>query len=359
MKKFVCVNDYEEQALKVLTPLARDYYKDGAGEEISLKLNKEAFNKIRILPRMLRDVTKVDLSTTVLGEKVSMPLGIAPTALQRMAHPDGECANAKAAEAAGTIFTLSTISTSSIEEVAAAAPKATKWLQLYVFFDRNLTLELVHRAEKAGFKALVLTVDAPSFGDRRNEMRNNFNIPLHLKYANIEEYSIRNNVYNRPIHKLFDKSLSWEDVSWLKSQTRLPIVIKGILTVEDALLSIKYGASAIQVSNHGARQVDGVPASIEVLPEIVQAVEDKLETYIDGGITQGTDVFKALALGAKMAFVGRPMLWALACDGENGSKDVLEILRREILLTFSLSGCRSVKEVTKNFVCHESRFSHL
>lgn len=359
MANFVCVKDYEKQALKILTPLARDYYKDGAGEEHSLKWNREAFKKIRILPRMLRDVTNVDITTTVLGEKVSMPLGIAPTALQRMAHPDGECANAKAAEAAGIIFTLSTISTSSIEEVAAAAPKAIKWLQLYVFLDRKLTLELVHRAEKSGFKALVLTVDAPTFGDRRNELRNNFNIPSHLKYANIEDYANRNNVYNKPIYKLFDPSLSWDDVSWLKSQTRLPLVIKGILTVEDAVLSIKYGASAIQVSNHGARQIDGVPASIEVLPEIVKAVGDKIEIYIDGGITQGTDVFKALALGAKMAFIGRPMLWALACSGEKGAKELLELLRREIFLTFALSGCRSFNEITKTMVCHESKYSHL
>lgn len=248
---------------------------------------------------------------------------------------------------------------SSIEEVAAAAPNAIKWLQLYVFSDRKLTLELVRRAEKAGFKALVLTVDAPTFGDRRNELRNKFNIPLHLKYANVEDYARENKVYDKPIYKLFDPSLSWKDVSWLISHTRLPLVIKGILTVEDALLAVKYGAKAIQVSNHGARQIDGVPAPIEVLPEIMRAVGDKLEVYIDGGITSGTNVFKALALGAKMAFIGRPMLWALACSGEEGARKLLELLRREIFLTFALSGCRSCGEITKTMVCHETKFSHL
>ncbi|XP_051159080.1 2-Hydroxyacid oxidase 1-like [Leptopilina boulardi] len=359
MVPFVCVKDYEEQALKILTPVARDYYNNGAGEERSLLWNKEAFTKIRILPRMLRDVTNVDITTTILGEKVSMPLGIAPTAMQRMAHPDGECANAKAAEAAGTIFTLSTISTSSIEEVAAAAPKAIKWLQLYVFFDRKLTLELVQRAEKSGFKAVVLTVDAPIFGDRRNELRNKFKLPPHLKYANVDDYVKKNKLNDESISKLFDPSLSWNDVTWLISQTRLPVVIKGILTVEDAILSVKYGASAIQVSNHGARQIDGVPAPIEVLPELVKAVGDKLEIYIDGGITVGTDVFKAVALGAKMTFIGRPMLWAMACEGEKGAKNLLELLKKEIHLTFALSGCRSIKEVTKTMVCHESKYSHL
>ncbi|XP_043475213.1 hydroxyacid oxidase 1-like [Leptopilina heterotoma] len=358
MTNFVCTKDYEQKALNLLTPNVRDFYKGGSGEEITLKWNRDAFGRIRILPRMLRDVRKVDLSTTILGEKVSMPLGISPTALQRMAHPDGECANAKAAEAAGIIYTLSTLSSSSIEEVAQAAPKCIKWFQLYIFPDRKLTLDLVRRAEKSGFKALVVTVDSPTAGNRRNELRNNFKKPSHIIFANLKNYSLQNSFSNDPYSLRLDLSLSWEDISWLKKNTCLPIVTKGILTAEDALLSIKHGASGILISNHGGRQTDGVPATIEVLPEIVKAVGEKVEIYIDGGFSQGSDVFKALALGAKMALFGRPMLWALACEGEKGAKNILETMRREIFLTFTLTGCRNVQEVSKTMVCHESRFSH-
>ncbi|KAJ8679780.1 hypothetical protein QAD02_015567 [Eretmocerus hayati] len=366
MERFVCIQDFEDHALRNLMPIARDYYKSGAGEENTLRLNREAFRRLRIRPRSLRDVSRRDISTTVLGQKVSMPLGVSPTAMQRMAHPDGECANARAAESAGTIFILSTISTSSIEEVAEAAPKATKWFQLYVYKDRLVTLDLVRRAERSGFKALVLTVDAPIFGDRRSDIRNRFALPKHLRLANFEGARSRdiNSASNDSglseyVTSQFDDSLTWQDVAWLKSVTRLPIVLKGILVAEDALLGVKIGASAILVSNHGARQLDGTPASIEALPEIVRAVGNKIEVYMDGGITQGTDVFKALALGARMVFFGRPMLWGLACGGEKGARLVLEMMRREIDQTFTLTGCTSVDEVSKNMVVHESFYSHL
>lgn len=366
MSNFVCVEDYEKYALNNLPPFVRDYYRSGAGEEYSLRWNREAFKRYRIRPRFLRDVSNRDISTTVLGEKVSMPLGVAPTAMQRMTHPDGECANVRAAEAAETIFILSTISTSSIEEVAEAAPRCIKWFQLYVYSDRNVTLKLVRRAEKAGFKALVLTVDAPMFGDRRADLRNKFSLPAHLRLANFD--GVLSNKINKAktgsglneyVNELFDQTLSWKDVTWLKSITKLPIVIKGILTAEDAILSVNYGASAILVSNHGARQVDGIPATIEVLPEIVNAVKDKVEIYMDGGITQGTDAFKALGLGARMVFIGRPLLWGLCHDGEKGALKILEILKKEIDTTFALTGCTTVKDVTRDMVVNESRYSHL
>ncbi|XP_051159078.1 2-Hydroxyacid oxidase 1-like [Leptopilina boulardi] len=360
MMNFVCVKDYEEKALNLLSPNIRDFFRGGSGEESTLKWNREAFRKIRILPRMMRNVKNVDITTTILGEKVSMPLGISPTAMQKMAHPDGECANAKAAEAAGIIYTLSTLSSASIEEVAKAAPKCIKWFQIYVFPDRKLTLDLVRRAEKSGYKALVVTVDSPTAGNRRNELRNNFKKPPHIKFANLEDYSLENSFNNNyPYSLRLDSSLSWKDISWLKKHTSLPIVIKGILTAEDALLSIKYGANAILISNHGGRQTDGAPATIEVLPEIVKAVGEKVEIYVDGGFSQGSDVFKALALGAKMALFGRPILWALACEGEKGAKNILEIMKKDIILMFTLTGCRSIKEVTKNMICHESKFSRL
>ncbi|XP_043255327.1 peroxisomal (S)-2-hydroxy-acid oxidase GLO5 [Colletes gigas] len=366
MAQFVCIEDYQKHALNHLTPSVRDYYNSGAGEEYSLRLNTEAFKKYRIRPRFLRDVSKRDLSTTILGEKISMPLGVAPSAMQRMAHPDGECGNARAAEAAGTIYTLSTISTSSIEEVAEAAPKGIKWFQLYIYVDRNVTLNLIKRAERAGFKALVVTIDAPLFGDRRADVRNKFTLPNHLRLGNfVGEMSNRVNTtesgsgLNEYVASLFDASLSWEDIKWVKSNTKLPIVLKGILTPEDALLAIESGVQAIIVSNHGARQVDSIPASIEALPEIVKAVNDKVEVYMDGGVRQGIDVFKALALGAKMVFVGRPMLWGLAYSGTEGAKHILELFRKEIDLTFALTGCRLVKDVNRDMVKHESYYSHL
>ncbi|XP_058802708.1 uncharacterized protein LOC131670799 [Phymastichus coffea] len=364
--KFVCIKDFEKHALDNLTPAVRDYYKSGAGDEDTLKWNRSAFKKLRIRARVLRDVSKRDIGTTALGERVSMPLGVSPTAMQRMAHPDGECANAKAVQAADTVFILSTLSTSSIEEVAAAAPRAIKWFQLYVYFDRGVTLDLIRRAERAGFKALVLTVDTPLFGDRRLDIRNKFALPAHLKFANFEGHlsdkinrSEDGSGLNEYTNDLFDDSLSWDDVDWLRSVTELPIVLKGILTAEDAVIGVERGASAILVSNHGARQIDGVPASIEALPEVAKAVGDRVEVYMDGGITQGTDVFKALALGAKMVFFGRPMLWGLTCAGEQGARAVLEMMRREITLAFALAGCSNVKEVTRDMVEHESTYSRL
>lgn len=367
MAQLICIEDYEKYACEHLTPSVKDYYNSGAGEEYSLKLNTEAFKKYRIRPRFLRDVSKRDLSTTVLGEEISMPVGVAPAAMQRMAHPDGECANARAAEAAGTIFTLSTISTSSIEEVAEAAPKGIKWFQLYIYTDRDVTLNLVKRAERAGYKALVLTVDAPMFGDRRADIRNKFALPSHLRLGNFDGEALGKlkstdggSSLSEYVTSLFDASLSWDHVKWLKSVTKLPIVLKGILTPQDALLAIESGAEAIIVSNHGARQVDGIPASIEALTEIVESVNGKIEVYMDGGVRQGVDVLRALALGAKMVFVGRPMLWGLSQGGEQGARQILEIFRRELDLAFALTGCRSVKDVKKDMVKHQSYYnSHL
>ncbi|KAG6800896.1 hydroxyacid oxidase 1 [Apis mellifera caucasica] len=272
----------------------------------------------------------------------------------------------KTAQGAGTIYILSTISTSSIEEVAEAAPNAIKWFQLYIYKDRNVTINLVGRAERAGFKAIVLTVDAPLFGDRRADIRNKFSLPHHLRLGNFQgKLSTKiNNAesgsgLSEYVMNLFDASLTWDDIKWLKSITKLPIILKGILTPEDAKLAIENGISAIIVSNHGARQVDSIPATIEALPEIVKAVNGKLEIYMDGGIRQGIDVFKALALGAKMVFTARPLLWGLSYGGERGARAVLEVFRKEIDVAFALTGCATVNDVTKDMIQHESYYSHL
>ncbi|XP_066260714.1 2-Hydroxyacid oxidase 1 [Euwallacea similis] len=367
MDELVCVKDFEDLAYKLLPRNTLDYYRSGAGRQETLANNRNAFSKYKIRPRCLRNVAKRDVSTTILGEKISMPVGISPTAMQRMAHPEGECANARAAEYMGTIYTLSTIATSSIEEVAAAAPRAIKWFQLYIYNDRNVTVNLVRRAEAAGFKALVLTVDTPFFGLRLADMRNRFKLPPYLRLANFEgQNSIQVNIKGENtesalnnLGNLFDASVEWDDIEWLKSITYLPIILKGILTAEDALRAVDVGAAGILVSNHGARQVDGWPASIEALPEIVDTVGDILEIYMDGGITDGTDVFKALALGAKMVFMGRPALWGLTCGGEDGVKKILSILKTDFEYAMAISGCANVNEINRSMVVHESYYSKL
>ncbi|KAJ8920886.1 hypothetical protein NQ315_015679 [Exocentrus adspersus] len=363
----VCIKDFEEYAHQVLPRSALDYYRSGAGQEKTLRQNNKAFSRYKIRPRCLRNVSHRDLSTTVLGEKVSMPIGIAPTAMQRMAHPEGECANARAAQALGTVFTLSTIATSSIEEVARCAPHGIKWFQLYIYKDRQVTEGLVRRAERAGFKALALTVDAPMFGLRLADIKNKFTLPPHLKLANFEgtkstdinKNNEKGSGLNAYVNSLFDASVTWQDIKWLKSLTSLPIVLKGILTAQDALLGVEAGAAGIWVSNHGARQVDGTPASIEALQEIVKAVGDKVEVYLDGGVRDGTDVFKALAMGARMVFMGRPALWGLTYDGEEGVKKVLNIIKTEFDYTLAISGCANVGDIKPSMVVHESYYSRL
>ncbi|XP_075231832.1 uncharacterized protein LOC142330463 isoform X2 [Lycorma delicatula] len=321
---------------------------------------------LRIRPRIMIDISNRDCSATVLGYKIKYPIGVSPTAMQKMAHPEGECANARAVGAFGSIFTLSTLSTSSIEEVAKAAPNTNKWFQLYIYKDRDVTREMVLRAEKAGFKALVLTVDASVFGTRYADVRNKFHLPAHLRLANFEglksnkiNHAEQNSGLTEYVNKLFDSSLSWKDIKWLKDITKLPLVLKGILTPEDAIIAADLGVAAILVSNHGARQLDTVPASIEALPEIATAVGNRCEIYLDGGIRYGTDVFKALALGAKMVFVGRPAVWGLTHSGEEGVTNVLNILGREFDETLALTGCKSVSDIKKSMVVHESTYSKL
>ncbi|CAG9767625.1 unnamed protein product [Ceutorhynchus assimilis] len=367
MDNLICVKDFEVQAHKLLPRNTLDYYRSGAGRQETLKNNRSAFSKYKIRPRCLRNVAKRDLSVTILGEKISMPIGISPSAMQRMAHPEGECANVRAAQSMGTIYTLSTISTSSIEEVAEAGPDALKWFQLYIYKNREITKSLIRRAENAGFKALVLTVDTPMFGLRLADMRNKFSLPSHLTLANFQgQYSDTLNKKGKNtgsalnnLGDLLDASLDWADIHWLKSYTRLPIVLKGVLTAEDALLAADAGVAGILVSNHGARQVDGWPASIEALPEIIEAVGKRIEVYMDGGVSDGTDVFKALAMGAKMVFIGRPALWGLTCGGEDGVRKILTILRTEFEYALAISGCSEVADIRRSMIVHESYYSKL
>lgn len=350
------IYDFEIIARDKLTQTAYDYYRSGSFDEITLSENCEAFKRIFLKYRVLTDVSKRDLSAEVLGQNISMPLIIAPTAFHKMAHPDGEVATAKAAGDAGTIMILSTLSNSDVEDVVKAT-SGPVWFQLYVYKDREVTKELVERITKAGCKALVLTVDAPMLGTRERDVRNRFNLPEGLSVKNLLPLNkdklpvMDDSGLAGYIQKYLDPSLSWRDIDWLKSITNLPIIIKGIACKEDAELSVLHGADGIVVSNHGGRQLDTCRATIDVLPEVSDTVNEKIEIMLDGGIRRGTDILKAVALGAKAVLVGRPVLWGLAADGQKGVSSVLSILKKEFDIAMALCGCDSVKKITKELIC--------
>jgi (S)-2-hydroxy-acid oxidase len=354
------VAEYEAHAATHLPRQVYDYYRSGAHDQITLADNMNAFNRLVLRPRCLVDVSRIDMSTTVLGQRISSPICVAPTAMQRMAHPEGELATARAAASLGTLMTLSSLSTTNLTVLARSCPPdSLRWFQLYIYRDRAVTVSLVRAAEAAGFKAIALTVDTPFFGTRENDVRNGFAMPTHLSLANFEAKEHSKDIITEKAGgsglakyaaSLFDASLTWKDIAWLRSQTTLPIVIKGVLTREDTLLAVEHGCDAILVSNHGARQVDTCAATIDALPEVVAAVNGRCEVYLDGGVRRGTDVLKALALGARAVFVGRPVLWGLAYAGEKGVKDVLTLLNKELELAMGLCGCSTVKDVTPQHV---------
>ena len=344
--------DYERLAEERLGPGAWSYFAGGADDERTLRWNLEAFGRWQLRPRILCDVTDVSTSTTVLGTTVALPVLVAPVAFQRMAHPDGEAATARAAASAGTVMCLSTIATASPADVAAAAPGAPRWFQLYVFKDWGLTSALVQQAVDAGFSALVLTADTPYLGRREGPLRTGFAIPDDVRIPAVDS-ARGGGLQPFSLHEhfdLFSPSVSWRDVERLNELSGLPVVVKGVLTAEDARLACEHGAAAIAVSNHGGRQLDGVPGTLDALPEVVEAVEGRVEVYLDGGIRRGTDVAKALALGARATLAGRAVLWGLAVGGEDGARHVLELLRDEIRLALSLLGCTSPEELRPGHV---------
>ncbi len=349
----ITISDIESIAKENLTATAYDYYCSGADDEITLRENSEAYNRIFLKYRVLVDVSKRDLSTVILGEKISLPLIIAPTAFHKLAHPDGEVAVAKAAGSEGTIMTLSTLSNCDVEEVVNASAGSV-WFQLYVFKDRSVTEALVKRAEAAGCKALVLTVDAPLLGRRIKDVRNKFNLPEGIFVKNLEPFmkEILPTRNDSGIAGYFsdnlDASLTWKDIHWLRSKTNLPIFVKGIICKEDAQLAIENGVDGIVVSNHGGRQLDTCKATIEVLPEIADTVKGKIQLLVDGGIRRGTDILKAIACGADAVLIGRPVVYGLAYNGTDGVRRVIEILRSELDLAMALCGCRTIQEINRS-----------
>jgi 4-hydroxymandelate oxidase len=352
------LTEFEALARERMEQSAYDYYAGGACDEVTLARNERAFDRIALRPRMLVDVSRLDAATDVLGDRVSVPILLAPTAFNRLAHPEGEMAAARAAGRAGTIMTVSTLATCSLEEIAAQAT-GPLWFQLYVYRDREYTRDLVHRAEEAGFRALVLTVDSPLLGWRERDVRNRFALPEGITIKNLEHTRQRlvtagawtsDMSFSEYIHRMMDPALTWDSVDWLASITSLPILIKGILIPEDARLAVASGARGIIVSNHGGRQLDGAEATIMALPRITDQVGSDMPVLMDGGIRRGTDVLKAIALGARAVLIGRPYLWGLAADGEDGVFRVLQLLKRELELAMALSGRPTIGAIDRTLV---------
>ncbi|MBI4328732.1 MAG: alpha-hydroxy-acid oxidizing protein [Chloroflexi bacterium] len=350
----VNLSDFEAAARERLSPTAYDYYASGAGDEITLRENHAAFDRIQLLPRVLVDVSHRDLSTTVLSRPTAMPVMIAPTAFHRLACPEGELATARAAAEMGIVMVLSTLSNVPLEEVAQVGP-SPRWFQLYIYRDRGVTRSLVERAEASGYQALCVTVDAPLLGRRERDVRNRFSLPPDLAVANLLHYLPKESQAEAPqsalnayFARLMDQSVTWDDLDWLRGITSLPVVPKGIHHPEDARLAVEHGVPAIVVSNHGGRQLDTAPATIDLLPAIADAVQGRAEILLDGGVRRGTDVIKALALGARAVLIGRPVLWGLAVDGQRGAERVLRLLQKEIDLAMALCGLTKVSDITSD-----------
>jgi 4-hydroxymandelate oxidase len=348
--------ELEGLAREKLPQGAFDFIAGGAEDEVTLRANREAFQRVQIRPRVLVDVSTVDASTEVLGRRLELPVLLAPVALQRLAHEEAERATARAAKAAGTAMLLSTMSSCTLEEAAEAAD-GPKWFQLYASRDRELTRSLIERAQAAGYAALCVTVDVPWLGRREADLRNELQFGAEIVPGNLVGHLDAETLASGPrgpaggaSAAFADPGLTWDDIDWMRTVWRGPLLLKGILTAEDARLAVERGVEGIVVSNHGGRQLDGVAASIEALPEVVAAVEGRAEVLLDSGIRRGTDVLKALALGAKAVLLGRPYIWGLALDGEKGVTRVLKMLRDELELAMALAGCRSVAEIDRGRV---------
>ncbi|KAM0799076.1 glycolate oxidase [Usnea florida] len=383
------IAELEKHAAIRMDKQTRDYYNEGADSGSTLLENSTAYGKYRIRPRVLRDISLIDSSVPLWGARNSVPIGVAPTAMQCLAHPDGEIATAKACKEAGIAMGLSSFATTTLEDVALGIDGHPLVLQLYLFEEREHSRKLIQRAKKAGYKAVFLTVDTPMLGRRNMEIRNQFKLPKPYKIANFAEDSTSSateTVMGGPTPKSEQReektststkgytdgkrrqaptgpisfhthaanpTLSWErDIGWLKKQCspEMEVWVKGIATAEDAHLAVHHGVDGIVVSNHGGRQLNGALATLDALPEIVEAVQGKIPVHVDGGIRHGADVFKALALGANFVWVGRPVLWGLAYKGQEGVELCLRLLSDEFKLCMGLAGTVKVADITKEYL---------
>ena len=387
----LCIADLERLAQPRMTQQVAGYYNDGADSGTTLRENMSAFNKYRIRPRVLRDISVIDTTRTIFGQKNALPLGVAPTAMQRMAHPEGEVATAKACDKNNVIMGLSSFATTTLEDVAAASGSNVNVLQLYLFEERDHSIKLIKRAKAAGYKAVFLTVDTPVLGRRNLDIRNKFTLPKPWKIANFEEdndsdaaatvmtgqapssegkeadsqVSESTAGYHDGEKRVLpsgkirfhthapNPTLNWErDIAWLKKECgpEMEVWVKGIATAEDTELAIHYGVDGIVVSNHGGRQLDGALATIDALPEVVAAAKKRVPVHVDGGVRHGTDIFKALALGADFVWIGRPVLWGLAYKGQEGVELCLKLLADEFRLCMGLAGVTSVDMIDKDYL---------
>lgn len=365
----ITIQDFEDHAKDQLPFAHREFFRNGASQESSLRRNVAAFQRIVLRPRFLtRDVSHRSLDIRILGQELRTPVAVAPTATQGVAHPDGEIGTAKACQATGSLFVLSTMSTARIEDVAAAAPDAVKWFQLYLNKDRDVSVKHILRAEACGFKAVVLTIDLPMTGLRHGEKRTAFALPSHMRLANFDDYGVLRKYppkagssssewMNEAAN--FDDTMTWDVIPWLKSVTRLPVLVKGLLTKEDAVEAVNHGVDGIMVSNHGGRQLDCCPAPIEALPEVIQVVGGRVPVFVDGGVRTGTDVLKGLALGASAVFLGRPILWGLTAGGQAGVEQVLRIVTKELSDAMALSGCAKIADIDRSLVTRVEQLSKL
>lgn len=355
----ISLSEIEATAAAVMEAAAWDYYAGGANDEITVRENRGAWERLMIRYRTMVDVTTRHLGTTVLGEPIDFPVMVAPTAMQKLAHPEGELAMARATSACGTLMVVSTTATTSLEDVRGAA-NGPMWFQLYIYQDRGATRALLERARDAAYTAIVITVDSPMLGWRERDLRSGFTLPPHLTIANavaagsghsrLPLADAQGSGLAKHLKALHDPALTPRDIEWAREITGLPVLVKGIVRGDDAVRAVNHGAAGIIVSNHGGRQLDTSIATARALPEVVDALAGRGEVYVDGGIRRGTDVLKALALGARAVLVGRPPLWGLAVDGEAGVIRVLQHLRLEFDLALSLAGCASVAELTRDLV---------
>jgi isopentenyl diphosphate isomerase/L-lactate dehydrogenase-like FMN-dependent dehydrogenase len=380
VQRYGTVGELRAAARRGLPRVMFDFIDGGANDEVTSRRNQADFGELEILPRVLVDVSEVDLRTTVLGEPVAMPLIGAPMGLNGLVHHDGEAGIARALHDAGSVYVLGAMASYSIEEIADQAP-GPSWFQLYVWRDRDLVQELVERARVAGHLALVLTVDVPRAAARDRDRRNGFGLPPRatlrslagglvrprwsaqfIRYPRMSAASVVGHGggpddpvgMTEYINRQFDPSVTWADLAWFREIWPGPLVVKGILRAEDARMAVDLGANAISVSNHGGRQLDHAPSTIRALPGIVDAVGDEAEVYLDGGIRRGSDVVKALAMGARACLVGRPLVYGLGAGGEAGARRALAILTEELTTAMALAGCSSVSLLDRSWIAERS-----
>lgn len=347
----VNLHEFEALARERLSEMAYEYAAGGVGDEVTLRRNREAWDALTLVPRLLRDVSAIDTRLELPGVSLAFPVLVAPTGYQRLFHPEGECEAARGVAAAGALYCVSSVSNTPLDVIAAASG-GPKWYQLYVQRDRGWTLEMIRRAEAAGYLGLVFTADTPVLGARDRERRVSFAPPPGITMPNFpplpggygaEQHHVPDSIYN----PFLDPGMTWETVDWLCSASKLPVIVKGVLAPEDAVLAADHGAAAVIVSNHGGRLLDGAPATATALPRVADAVAGRIPLLVDGGIRRGSDVLKALALGARATLIGRPFVWGLAAGGADGVARVLRMLRLEFEAAMALAGARSLAEITR------------